>query len=73
MAAAAIRSRDSASGRPARFLALLLARPLGPFSPAGGFAFTPASGRLGAMLGFVDVNEPVAGPGTLGRNASRAN
>jgi len=24
--------------------------------------------RLGAMLAFVDVNEPVAGPGTLGRN-----
>lgn len=28
----------------------------------------PASGRFGAMLGFVDVNEPAAGPGTLGRN-----
>jgi sterol desaturase/sphingolipid hydroxylase (fatty acid hydroxylase superfamily) len=31
----------------------------------------PATNRFGAMLGFVDVNEPVAGPGTLGRNASR--
>jgi len=27
----------------------------------------PASGRLGAMLGFVDVNEPAAGPASLGR------
>jgi sterol desaturase/sphingolipid hydroxylase (fatty acid hydroxylase superfamily) len=27
----------------------------------------PATDRLGAMLGFVDVNEPVAGPGSLGR------
>ncbi|MEZ5822215.1 MAG: sterol desaturase family protein [Xanthobacteraceae bacterium] len=33
----------------------------------------PASGRLGAMLGFVDVNEPAAGPGTLGRNTGRIN
>jgi sterol desaturase/sphingolipid hydroxylase (fatty acid hydroxylase superfamily) len=37
------------------------------FDGAIGFD-TPATGRLGAMLGFVDVNEPVAGPGTLGRN-----
>src|SRR5437899_7763792 len=26
----------------------------------------PATDRIGAMLGFVDVNEPVAGPDTLG-------
>ena len=32
----------------------------------------PATDRFGAMLGLVDVNEPVAGPGTLGRNISRA-
>lgn len=29
----------------------------------------PASDRLGAMLCFVDVNEPAAGPGSLGRTA----
>ena len=29
---------------------------------------TPATDRLGAMLGFVDVNAPVAGPASLGRN-----
>ena len=28
----------------------------------------PATDRLGAMLAFVDVNEPVAGPASLGRN-----
>src|SRR5437763_1621247 len=33
----------------------------------------PATDRLGAMLGFVDVNEAVAGPGTLGRNIGRGN
>ena len=33
----------------------------------------PASGRLGAMLGFIDVNEPAAGPGSLGRAAGRGN
>jgi sterol desaturase/sphingolipid hydroxylase (fatty acid hydroxylase superfamily) len=27
----------------------------------------PATDRLGAMIGFVDVNEPAAGPGSLGR------
>jgi sterol desaturase/sphingolipid hydroxylase (fatty acid hydroxylase superfamily) len=32
----------------------------------------PATDRLGAMLGFADVNEPMAGPDTLGRNVSRA-
>jgi hypothetical protein len=31
----------------------------------------PATKRLGAMLGFVDVNEAVAGPDTLGRKVSR--
>jgi sterol desaturase/sphingolipid hydroxylase (fatty acid hydroxylase superfamily) len=31
----------------------------------------PATDRLAAMLGFVDVNEAAAGPGTLGRNAGR--
>jgi hypothetical protein len=31
----------------------------------------PATDRLAAMLSFVDVNEAVAGPGTLGRNAGR--
>src|SRR5947207_1948048 len=30
----------------------------------------PASGRLGAMLAFVDVNEPAAGADTLGRTRS---
>jgi len=30
----------------------------------------PASGRLGAMLAFVDVNAPDAGAGTLGRTRS---
>jgi sterol desaturase/sphingolipid hydroxylase (fatty acid hydroxylase superfamily) len=32
----------------------------------------PATDRLVAMLGFVDVNEAVAGPDTLGRNISRS-
>ena len=31
----------------------------------------PATKRFGAMLGFVDVNEAVAGPDTLGRKVSR--
>ena len=31
----------------------------------------PASGRLGAMLAFVDVNETGAGPATLGRTQSQ--
>jgi len=30
----------------------------------------PATKRFGAMLGFVDVNEAVAGPDTLGRKVS---
>ena len=38
-----------------------------PFEGAAGFA-RPASDRLGAMLAFVDVNEPAAGPASLGRN-----
>jgi hypothetical protein len=29
---------------------------------------TPATDSLGAMRAFVDVNEPVAGPSSLGRN-----
>jgi len=37
------------------------------FQGAVGFD-TPATDRLGAMLAFVDVNEPVAGPASLGRN-----
>lgn len=32
----------------------------------------PATDRLGAMLGFIDVNEAAAGRGTLGRNVSRS-
>ena len=45
---------------------------LGTFRNPKGFAGDvgfddPASGRLGAMLGFVDVNEPTAGPASLGR------
>src|SRR4051812_11603026 len=32
----------------------------------------PATDRLGAMLGFVDVNAPAIGPGSLGRSTSRA-
>jgi sterol desaturase/sphingolipid hydroxylase (fatty acid hydroxylase superfamily) len=31
----------------------------------------PATKRVVAMLGFVDVNEAVAGPDTLGRKVSR--
>jgi len=42
------------------------------FEGAVGFD-QPATTRLGAMLGFVDVNEPAAGPGTLGRNIGRGN
>jgi len=42
------------------------------FEGAVGFD-QPATDRLGAMLGFVDVNEPAAGPGTLGRNIGRGN
>ena len=41
------------------------------FKGAVGFD-QPAAGRLGAMLAFVDVNEPVSGPGKLGRKASRS-
>jgi sterol desaturase/sphingolipid hydroxylase (fatty acid hydroxylase superfamily) len=37
------------------------------FKGAVGFD-RPASDRLGAMLAFVDVNEPAAGPASLGRN-----
>ncbi|HVM84400.1 MAG TPA: sterol desaturase family protein [Candidatus Binatia bacterium] len=36
------------------------------FEGAVGFD-TPADGRLAAMLAFVDVNAPAAGPGSLGR------
>jgi sterol desaturase/sphingolipid hydroxylase (fatty acid hydroxylase superfamily) len=32
----------------------------------------PATDRLVAMLGFVDVNEAAGGPDTLGRNVSRS-
>ena len=44
----------------------------GTFRNPGGFEGDvgfdkPATDRLGAMLGFVDVNEPAAGPGNLGR------
>ncbi|MDI1263256.1 MAG: sterol desaturase family protein [bacterium] len=39
------------------------------FEGAVGFD-QPATSRLGAMLAFADVNEPAAGPGTLGRNVS---
>ncbi|MFZ5732336.1 MAG: sterol desaturase family protein [Pseudomonadota bacterium] len=31
----------------------------------------PATGRLGAMLGFIDVNETAAGPDSLGRSGVR--
>ncbi len=48
-----------------------LRNPVG-FEGAVGFD-QPATNRLGAMLGFVDVNEPAAGPGTLGRNIGRGN
>jgi len=37
------------------------------FEGAVGFD-APATDRLGAMLAFVDVNEPAAGPASLGRN-----
>jgi sterol desaturase/sphingolipid hydroxylase (fatty acid hydroxylase superfamily) len=40
------------------------------FEGAAGFD-KPATVRFAAMLGFVDVNEPAAGPGTLGRNVSQ--
>jgi sterol desaturase/sphingolipid hydroxylase (fatty acid hydroxylase superfamily) len=40
------------------------------FEGAAGFD-KPATDRFAAMLGFVDVNEPAAGPGTLGRNVSQ--
>ena len=33
----------------------------------------PATNRLGAMLGLIDVNEAAAGPDTLGRNVGRGN
>jgi sterol desaturase/sphingolipid hydroxylase (fatty acid hydroxylase superfamily) len=41
------------------------------FEGAAGFD-KPATDRFAAMLGFVDVNEPAAGPGTLGRNVSQS-
>jgi hypothetical protein len=31
----------------------------------------PATDRLGAMFGFVDVNETAAGPDSLGRGVSQ--
>ena len=37
----------------------------------GAVGFQPATNRPSAMLAFVDVNEAVAGPGTLGRTGSR--
>ncbi|MCP3369793.1 hypothetical protein [Bradyrhizobium cajani] len=33
---------------------------------------TPATDRFGAMLGFVDVNQPAAEPNSLGRGASQS-
>lgn len=39
------------------------------FEGSAGFD-KPATDRLGAMLGFIDVNEPAAGPNTLGRTAT---
>ena len=42
------------------------------FEGAVGFD-TPATERLGAMLAFVDVNEPAAGSASLGRNVGRGN
>ncbi|TPQ28841.1 fatty acid hydroxylase [Bradyrhizobium guangdongense] len=40
------------------------------FEGAVGFD-KPATDRLGAMLAFADVNEPAAGPNSLGRGASQ--
>jgi sterol desaturase/sphingolipid hydroxylase (fatty acid hydroxylase superfamily) len=42
-----------------------------PASFEGAVGFDqPATNRLGAMLAFVDVNEPASGPDSLGRKAS---
>ena len=40
------------------------------FEGAVGFD-QPATKRLGAMLAVVDVNEPAAGPASLGRNVGQ--
>lgn len=52
---------------------MLLGTYRNPASFAGEVGFdAPASERLGAMLAFVDVNRPAAGPDSLGRRADAA-